>query len=703
MPNSASVSADPSALYYVGIQPEQSVLESSFSSDDILTAVADGYDVLALPVTNPSFRARVTSLASPPPSTAQPYPIIAPPTLSEVNLPPDSPYTPHVFALASKWIELDSNDERVANLSAQILKHELAYAAFCGIAYVVVPGPKRRNNVSRYAEALSSALQAAPFTNIVLHLAMAEYVEDDQASSVLNDQMSIWDIWNSIRTMCDYPSRLSVGLQVPPRLPTQAVLSRWFAEPVTILFISGKVFLHNSKGYPVLSKAHQYFMFKFLKLRPYTILQDIRESTQVRINRKPSSKDDESAYLIYVRHLHTTLPPPTAIEKFGASYEDYLQNPLQPLSDDLESKTYEVFEKDPVKYDQYEKAIYQALLKSKDSSPLTVAVLGAGRGPLVARALKAAKSAGVSINTFAVEKNPSAYVYLQKRKELEWGDSVEVVFGDIRSWRPAHGADILISELLGSFGDNELSPECLDGVKGVLKPSGIMIPQSYTAHLTPAMSPKLYATIKAQNKDEAAHTPYVVLLQAVDLLSSSIHQAWEFSHATTTKSKPATLYEVDTSLQATSISGGNRVGTSNEHNARYSKGRFLCENRGVMHGFAGYFESVLYNDVEISTRPDTINKKSKDMVSWFPIWFPLPEPLYVPDNSEIEISIWRKTDNRKVWYEWSVETFVSLPGATSDRHLSSSSATAYASSSRRIRLACSQLCNPNGKFSSMNL
>ena len=29
--------------------------------------------------------------------------------------------------------------------------------------------------------------------------------------------------------------------------------------------------------------------------------------------------------------------------------------------------------------------------------------------------------------------------------------------------------DILVSELLGSFGDNELSPECLDGAERVLK------------------------------------------------------------------------------------------------------------------------------------------------------------------------------------------------------------------------------------------
>lgn len=30
-------------------------------------------------------------------------------------------------------------------------------------------------------------------------------------------------------------------------------------------------------------------------------------------------------------------------------------------------------------------------------------------------------------------------------------------------------ADIIVSELLGSFGDNELSPECLDGAQQHLK------------------------------------------------------------------------------------------------------------------------------------------------------------------------------------------------------------------------------------------
>jgi len=51
----------------------------------------------------------------------------------------------------------------------------------------------------------------------------------------------------------------------------------------------------------------------------------------------------------------------------------------------------------------------------------------------------------------------------------EWGESVTVVSSDMREWKAPQKADIIVSELLGSFGDNELSPECLDPTNGFLK------------------------------------------------------------------------------------------------------------------------------------------------------------------------------------------------------------------------------------------
>lgn len=58
---------------------------------------------------------------------------------------------------------------------------------------------------------------------------------------------------------------------------------------------------------------------------------------------------------------------------------------------------------------------------------------------------------------------------LQERQAREWENKVQLVFGDMRLVEIPEKADILVSELLGSFGDNELSPECLDGAMRFLK------------------------------------------------------------------------------------------------------------------------------------------------------------------------------------------------------------------------------------------
>lgn len=88
-----------------------------------------------------------------------------------------------------------------------------------------------------------------------------------------------------------------------------------------------------------------------------------------------------------------------------------------------------------------------------------------------------------------------------------WESFVTIVSSDMRCWNAPEKADILVrssfsyllissyyqcqevvlymqnvikvSELLGSFGDNELSPECLDGAQRFLKSDGISIPSWY--------------------------------------------------------------------------------------------------------------------------------------------------------------------------------------------------------------------------------
>lgn len=76
-----------------------------------------------------------------------------------------------------------------------------------------------------------------------------------------------------------------------------------------------------------------------------------------------------------------------------------------------------------------------------------------------------------------------------------WQGKVTLVPADMRQWQASEPADILVSELLGSFGDNELSPECLDGAMRFLKPGGISIPSAYTSFLHPVTTHKLWTDV----------------------------------------------------------------------------------------------------------------------------------------------------------------------------------------------------------------
>lgn len=126
----------------------------------------------------------------------------------------------------------------------------------------------------------------------------------------------------------------------------------------------------------------------------------------------------------YQQH-HQRLPPPLLHAR-----RDYLQAPLQPLQDNLESQTYEVFERDTIKYTTYQEAVRRALLdrvpeKEAGSRVTVVMVVGAGRAPLVRASLAAAKEAGRLVKVYAVEKNPNAVVTIQHLIESEgWQDLV---------------------------------------------------------------------------------------------------------------------------------------------------------------------------------------------------------------------------------------------------------------------------------------
>ncbi|KAF9202936.1 hypothetical protein BGZ49_006955 [Haplosporangium sp. Z 27] len=543
-----------------------------------------------------------------------------------------------IVGTLSDWQDFDSQDPKVRLHSELALKQQFNWASHLGLGGVMLPYPPSSKSLSNYGRVLTGAISMLPYTACWLRVpCMDNELESDVVEELQG--MKSWERWNSILNMAGSESKLGVALELTATLPTDQVLDRWFAEPVKVVIIPEDIFLTNNKGYPVLSKRHQHVVRRFMKFKPYFMISSSSMPKLVLDEFSDDSLESSlaSPHADYIRYLHRTQDTPGVIDQFATGYQDYLQAPLQPLQDNLESSTYETFEKDPIKYQQYELAVERALLDRPvptDGSPdvTVIMVVGAGRGPLVNCSLRAAEKAGRNVRIYAVEKNPNAFVTIQNMKASVWGDRVNIVFSDMRTWNPPEQADILVSELLGSFGDNELSPECLDGAQKVLKPDGISIPADYTAFVAPLSSNKLHADVSAFKDLKHYETSYVVMLKAVSLLAQP-KPIWVFEHPN----------RKDIPL--------NQNPLSNHHNIRSGSIEFTSKTSGMIHGVAGYFESVLYKDVLLSINPET---HSPGMFSWFPIYFPIKAPLYIPAGGQIVLDFWRLTDTRKVWYEWQV-------------------------------------------------
>jgi len=260
-----------------------------------------------------------------------------------------------------------------------------------------------------------------------------------------------WHVWNKFRLLCDQNPRLQVALELTADLPSaDRDLDRWHAEPVRAVVVPVDVFILNNKGFPVLSKRHKTFLQACFRHRVQIILHagDISDALQ------PSGESETSKYVHYLARLFQSQDALTPQEQFELPYHDVLQAPLQPLQDNLESQTYETFERDPVKYVQYEEAILRCMQhkSAAGKKQLVVFVVGAGRGPLVVTARSAAKRAGVETTVWAIEKNPSAVFTLRHRAKLDGWDNVNVVGEDMRSWAAPYPADIIVSDFLRLMG-----------------------------------------------------------------------------------------------------------------------------------------------------------------------------------------------------------------------------------------------------------
>lgn len=154
----------------------------------------------------------------------------------DTDLIPDESMS-HIVATTSSWTDLCSSDPLVADVSKQVLMLEIAYAAFCGVSYVLIPGPRlycrsmKQVGLMQYARAVQEALATGTYMQIKIWFPMidhpenevprmgdlapfarSEYFDDDpEGDGPGLDLYGTWDAWNAIRSFCNYHTRLCVG------------------------------------------------------------------------------------------------------------------------------------------------------------------------------------------------------------------------------------------------------------------------------------------------------------------------------------------------------------------------------------------------------------------------------------------------------------------------------------------------------------
>eukprot|EP00186_Timspurckia_oligopyrenoides_P000172 CAMPEP_0182446154 /NCGR_PEP_ID=MMETSP1172-20130603/4023_1 /TAXON_ID=708627 /ORGANISM="Timspurckia oligopyrenoides, Strain CCMP3278" /LENGTH=627 /DNA_ID=CAMNT_0024642039 /DNA_START=137 /DNA_END=2020 /DNA_ORIENTATION=+ len=514
------------------------------------------------------------------------------------------------------WLRLDSPVDKLRRFSEQCLIDEISFANYVSMQAVVIslPDPSTSAAMSNFARCICAALQSYGYTQILIRVPLNSISEDPP--------FDIWDQWNYIRSLCAGHPQLGVALEMCNDLPSKPALERWLAEPIQMFIVDRTAFVANKAGYPVLHKRHQDFLRAVFQYRPMFCLTGPE-------NAKIKTDAGYRVYVQYIAHLFGKQPAPSESEQFQEPFHDYLQPLDAPFKINIDSQSFDIMDRDPVKYSRYQEAIAQCFQdrQTSENLPLVVAILGAGRGMMVAKVLEVAANNGRKVVVYAFEKNQNSTVSLQNMKMSQGWTNVFVISGDPHTWDTGSRADVVIADMIGALGDNELLPEYVDIMSRSMKDDCVVIPRSITSFIAPLTSPKLSSEVRLLGDGSVKwERPYLVAMNRAQAVAP-----------------PQPCFEFHFPLRHDM----NQAGSSGFD-------RTECLSFGVpesvqLHGFAGYFEAHLYNDIVISTVPDTY---SHGMLTWFSVFIPLARPVLLLSESFCQVQLWRRSEKGRVWYEW---------------------------------------------------
>jgi protein arginine N-methyltransferase 5 len=299
-------------------------------------AKADKFDFTCIPIAHPRYNRDFTGDVE----RFEPW------TRSDMLL-NSTTWSSVVVGKISPWIDLDSSDEEICYNSRRAFKQEIAWATHLSLPAILLPSPAL--NSVNYAQCINQALLGLSSMQVWIKIplvppqAMLHECEESDDLVSLRRGDEPWEWWNNLRVMCEHHHNLGVVLELTADMPDERILDQWLGEPIRAVVLPTSIFLSNKMGYPTLSKRHQIFLLRLFRTKAQFILRGITRH-----------KNGHSSYFQYLLYLWNQKSSLSEQELQEAPYLDYLQAPLQPLMDNLESQTYEVFERDPVKYKSYQ-------------------------------------------------------------------------------------------------------------------------------------------------------------------------------------------------------------------------------------------------------------------------------------------------------------------------------------------------------------
>lgn len=227
------------------------------------------------------------------------------------------------------------------------IRNRISYVSHLQAHSIYMELPSQRRKLILLAQVINSI--SGDWSSPKIHFEVPLKFSSEARTN--EDFKDSWTQWNFFRSLIRNPApTLLVALRIED-LANESEQRRWLGEKVKMAVLPPETFVNNKQQFPVLSVAHQRF------------IQMLFDANKLNVSLALLGNSDIPRLQFYVQYLNQFLNGKFVPEKdpnIDAS-RDVLQVPLQPLKDNLQSGTYEVFERDPVKYEEYRKAILQAI------------------------------------------------------------------------------------------------------------------------------------------------------------------------------------------------------------------------------------------------------------------------------------------------------------------------------------------------------